>query len=326
MTAMKAIRVREYGGTEQMSVEELPLPQAGAGQVLVEVAAAGVNLFDTQLRSGLYRFFTPPFGLGVEGAGTVQAVGPDVRDVKPGDRVCWILAPGSYATHAIVSADKLITVPAGVALETAAAGIFQGLTAHYLSHSTYELGPKDTCLVHSAAGGVGLLLCQMAKKRGARVLGAVSSDAKAAAARDAGADHVFVYGRDDFAAEAKRLTGGKGVDVVYDAVGLDTYEKSLDSLRPRGLLALYGEASGLVPPIDVRSLLFKGSIYVTRTGLDHYTATREELQQRMQDVLAWMADGSLKIHVHRTFPLAEAAEAHRAIEGRGTIGKVLLKP
>jgi NADPH2:quinone reductase len=321
---MKVVRVHEYGGPEALRLDDLPLPEPAAGQVLVAVKAAGVNLFDTQLRSGLYRFGPLPVALGNEGAGVVQAVGPGVTEFRVGDRVTWILAPGSYATHALVPAQWLIALPDTLTFEQAAAGLFQGLTAHYLAFSAYELKGGDTCIVHSAAGGVGLLLCQMAKKTGARVIGLVSTDEKVKAAREAGADAVFVYNRDDWAKEAKRLTDGRGVDVVYDAVGLDTYQTSIACLRRRGLLALYGEASGLVPPIDVRTLLFAGSVYLTRTGLNDYATTREEYLKRASDVLGWIADGSLRVRIDRAVPLSAVADAHRAIESRGTIGKILL--
>jgi NADPH:quinone reductase len=253
---VKAIRVHACGGPEAMVLEDLPLPSPGPARVVVEVKAAGVNLFDTQLRSGLYKRDLP-LTLGLEGAGIVAAVGPEVTDIAVGDRVAFIFAAGTYATHTLAPAERVVPLPDGVGFEDAAAMIFQGLTAHYLATSTFPLAPGSSCLVHSAAGGCGILLCQIAKIRGAHVIGAVSSPKKAEIARDAGADHVIVYAQEDFAAAVKRVTDGRGVDVVYDAVGLDTYIRSMDSLRPRGMLALYGEASGLVPPIDPRELLFR---------------------------------------------------------------------
>ena len=321
---IKAIRVHEHGGVEAMRLDELPLPEPGAGQVLIKVKAAGVNLFDTQLRSGLYKRDLPQT-LGGEGAGVVQALGAGVADLKVGDRVAWVFSP-SYATHTIAQADRVVPLPDVVGYEEAAATIFQGLTAHYLATSTYPLVSGSSCLVHSAAGGCGILLCQMAKIRGALVIGAVSTPAKAEIARAAGADHVVVYAQEDFEAAVKRITGGRGVDVVYDAVGLDTYVRSMNSLRPRGMLALYGEASGLVPPIDPRELLFRKSLYLTRTGLDHYIADRDELRTRTDEIFAWMAQGCLKQKIFRTYRLEEVADAHRALEGRASTGKLLVIP
>ena len=322
---MKAIRVHAHGGPEAMVLEELPLPSPGPGQVLVEVKAAGVNLFDTQLRSGLYKRDLP-LTLGLEGSGIVQAIGPDVSDIAVGDRVAFIFAAGSYATHTLVAAERVVPLPAGIGFEDAAAVLFQGLTAHYLATSTFALAPGTSCLVHSAAGGCGILLCQIAKIRGAEVIGAVSTPAKADIARDAGADHVVVYAAEDFAEAVKRITHGRGVDVVYDAVGLDTYIRSMNSLRPRGTLALYGEASGLVPPIDPRELLFRKSLFLTRTGLDHYIADRNELRSRTDDIFAWVAQGRLKQKIFATYSLEEAATAHRTIESRASAGKLLVVP
>ena len=319
------MRVHACGGPEAMALEDLPLPSPGHGQVLAAVKAAGVNLFDTQLRSGLYKRDLP-LTLGLEGAGIVEAVGADVDHIAVGDRVAFIFAAGSYATHTLAPAERVVPLPDKIGFEEAAAVLFQGLTAHYLATSTFPLGPASRCLVHSAAGGCGILLCQIAKIRGAEVIGAVSTPAKAPIAREAGADHVVVYAEEDFAAAAKRITSGRGVDVVYDAVGLDTYIRSMDSLRPRGLLALYGEASGLVPPIDPRELLFRKSLFLTRTGLDHYIADRRELRTRTDELFAWAAEGRLKQKVFRTYRLEEAADAHRAIESRGTTGKLLVIP
>jgi NADPH:quinone reductase len=321
---MKAIRVHEHGGVEAMRLEELPLPEPGPGQILVEVKAAGVNLFDTQLRSGLYKRDLPQT-LGGEGAGVVQTLGAGVADLKAGDRVAWVFS-SSYATHTIALADRVVPLPDAVGYAEAAATIFQGLTAHYLATSTFPLAPGSSCLVHSAAGGCGILLCQMAKIRGALVIGAVSTPAKAEIARAAGADHVVVYAQEDFEAAVKRITGGRGVDVVYDAVGLDTYVRSMNSLRPRGMLALYGEASGLVPPIDPRELLFRKSLYLTRTGLDHYIADRSELRARIDEIFTWMAEGRLKQRIFRTYRLDQVADARRALEGRASAGKLLVIP
>ena len=321
---VRAIRIHEHGGVEALRLEELPLPAAGAGQVLVEVKAAGINLFDTQLRSGLYKRDLP-LTLGLEGAGIVQAVGAGVGDLEIGDRVAWIFSP-AYATNALASAERVVPLPDAVDYADAAAVLFQGLTAHYLATSTFPLAAGSSCLIHSAAGGCGILLCQMAKIRGALVIGAVSTAAKAEIARAAGADHVIVYAQEDFEPAVKRVTGGCGVDVVYDAVGLDTYMRSMNSLRARGMLVLYGEASGLVPPIDPRELLFRKSLYLTRTGLDHYIADRNELRTRTEEIFAWMAEGRLKQRVFRHYRLDEVADAHRALESRESAGKLLVIP
>ncbi len=308
-----------------MQLEELPLPKPGPGQVLVEVRAAGVNLFDTQLRSGLYKRDLP-LTLGLEGAGIVQSVGAGVADIKTDDRVAFIFASGAYATHTLAPAERVVPLPETIGFEEAAAILFQGLTAHYLGTSTFSLAPGTSCLVHSAAGGCGILLCQIAKIRDAEVIGAVSSAAKAKIAREAGADHVVVYAEEDFEKAVKRITNGRGVDVVYDAVGLDTYVRSMNVLRPRGLLALYGEASGDVPPIDPRELLFRKSLYLTRTGLDHYVADRRELGIRADEIFGWVAQGRLKQKIFRKYKLEEVAEAHRALESRETMGKLLVIP
>jgi NADPH2:quinone reductase len=289
----------------------------------VRVAFAGVNFYDTQQRSGLIA--RPlPIALGLEGAGTVVALGPGTRGVAPGDRVAWAQSPGSYATELVVPAEKLVPIPPAVTLEDAAAVLFQGLTAHHLACSTFPLEPGQWCLIHSAAGGVGGLLAQIARKRGAHVLAAVSTAAKADVAR-AAADEVHVYASGDVAETAKRVTGGRGVDVVYDAVGKDTFESSLAALRPRGMLAVYGEASGFIPPFDLRRLSALGSLFVTRTSLNSYLATREEYLARAGEVLAWVEDGTLRPRIHAIYPLAEAGEAHRALESRESVGKVLLR-
>jgi NADPH2:quinone reductase len=322
---MKAIRVHAHGGPEAMVLEDLPMPIPGSGQLLIEVKAAGVNLFDTQLRSGLYK--RPlPLTLGLEGAGTVVALGPDTGGVAVGERVAFVFAAGSYATHTLAPAERVVPLPDAIGFADAAAVLFQGLTAHYLATSTLALHPGASCLVHSAAGGCGILLCQIAKIRGAEVIGAVSTPAKADIAREAGANHVVVYAQEDFEQAVKRITSGRGVDVVYDAVGLDTYVRSMNALRPRGLLALYGEASGDVPPIDPRELLFRKSLYLTRTGLDHYIADRAELRARTDELFGWVAAGRLKQRIFRTYRLEEAADAHRALEARATTGKLLVIP
>ena len=322
---MKAVRVHEYGGPDVMKLEDLPTPTPGRGQALVRIEACGVNFVDVYHRTGLYKF-PLPFSLGQEGAGVVEAVGPDVSDVRAGDRVAWTGISGSYATHNLVPADRLVKLPASLSFNDGAAAMLQGLTAHYLACTTYPLKNGDTCVVHAAAGGVGLLLCQMAKRAGARVFGTVSTEGKAKLAREAGADEVILYTQQDFEAEVKRLTNGKGVPVVYDSVGKDTFEKSLNCLAPRGYLVLYGQSSGPVPPFDAQVLSQKGSLFLTRPTLASYITTREELLQRAGEVLGWIASGQLKLRVEKTFPLKEAAEAHRQLAGRLTTGKVLLIP
>jgi NADPH2:quinone reductase len=322
---MRAIRVPQYGGPEVMRLEELPTPTPGEGQALVRLEAAGVNFIDVYQRSGLYKGALP-VPLGLEGAGTVEAVGPGVTTVRPGDRVAWTGVPGSYATHTVVPADRLVTLPAGLDARAGAAAMLQGMTAHYLAHTTYPLKPGDACLVHAAAGGVGLLLCQMARRAGARVIGTVSTEEKARLAREAGAHDVILYTQQDFGAEVKRLTGGTGVQVVYDSVGRDTFDKGLDCLAPRGYMVLYGQSSGPVAPVDPQVLNAKGSLFLTRPSLFHYTATREELLYRAGEVLGWVRSGQLRLRIGATFPLAEAAQAHRDLEGRRTTGKVLLIP
>jgi NADPH2:quinone reductase len=322
---MRAIRVHEYGGPEAMRLEDLPTPKPGDGQALVRLEAAGVNFIDVYQRSGLYKGqLTLPLGL--EGAGVVEAVASDVTTVHVGEHVAWTGVPGSYAGHNVVPADRLVTLPAGVDSRTGAAAMLQGMTAHYLAHSTYPIKRGDACLVHAAAGGVGLLLCQMAKRAGARVIGTVSTEEKAKLAREAGAHDVILYTRQDFEAEVKRLTGGKGLQVVYDSVGRDTFEKGFNCLAPRGYMVLYGQSSGPVGPLDPQVLNAKGSLFLTRPSLFHYTAARAELVQRAGDVLTWIQRGELKLRIGATFPLAEAAQAHRDLEGRRTTGKVLLIP
>ncbi|MGC4082512.1 MAG: quinone oxidoreductase [Vicinamibacterales bacterium] len=320
---MKAIVVEEYGGPEQLKLVELPKPEPGPSEAIVKVAVSGVNFIDVYFRSGLYK--APfPVGIGSEAAGIVDAVGADVTDVRVGDRVAFAMTRGSYAEYVKVPASGLVPVPDGVSFDQAAAVLLQGMTAHYLTRSTFPLKSGDTCLVHAAAGGTGALVVQMAKAAGARVLGTVSTEQKAAIARAAGADEVINYVEHDFQAEARRLTGGRGVDVVYDGVGRSTYEKSLDSLRPRGMLVLFGNASGPVPPLDPLVLNTKGSLFLTRPSLAHYIANRDELLWRAGELLDMVARGTLTVRVDATYPLDRAADAHRALEGRGTMGKLLI--
>jgi len=322
---MKAIQVKQPGGPEAMELVELAAPQPKANEAVVKLAASGVNFIDVYQREGRYKIPLPCV-LGQEGAGVVTAVGDEVRSVKAGDRVAWTGLLGSYAEYAAVPADKLVPIPSVVTDQQAAATMLQGMMAHYLSHDTFPLKRGETALVHAAAGGVGLLLVQMAHHIGARVIATVSTDEKAKLARDAGADEVILYTQVDFEAETKRLTGGKGVDVVYDSVGKTTFEKGLNILRPRGFMVLFGGSSGAVPPFDLIALSQKGSLYVTRPTLGHYTATREELVARSGAVFGMMAAGKLKLRIEHTYPLAEAQRAHRDLEGRKTTGKLLLIP
>jgi len=323
---MKAVRVHAPGGPDALRYEDVPDPVPAAGQALVRVEAAGVNFIDVYHRTGLYKA-PMPLTLGREGAGTVLEVAPDVRDLAPGDRVAWAGGFGGYAEKATIAADQLVKLPDGVSARQGAAAMLQGMTAHYLAISTYPLKAGDTCLVHAGAGGVGLLLTQIAKMRGARVLTTVSTAEKAKLSREAGADAVIDYTTQDFEAEAKRETGGRGVQVVYDSVGKTTFEKSLASLAPRGMLALFGQSSGPVGPFDLQILAQLGSLYLTRPSLfGGYIADREELLERAGDVLGWVRDGKLELRIGLELPLSEAAEAHRALEGRRTTGKVLLVP
>ena len=305
-----------------MQLVELPTPQPAAGQALVRIAASGVNFIDVYFSTGLYKADLP-MTLGSEAAGTVQAVGPEVTEVAPGDRVAAVMR-GSYAEYAVVPAAQLVKIPDHVDFQTAAAAMLQGMTAHYLTHSTYPLKSGDTCLVHAAAGGAGGLIVQMAKMLGARVFGTVSTEEKAAIAREHGVDEAILYTQQDFETEVKRLTNGRGVDVVYDSVGKTTFDKSLNSLRPRGLMALFGQSSGPVPPFDPGILNAKGSLFLTRPSLMHHVATREELLWRAGDVFNWIAAGKLKLRIDHTYPLADAAAAHRDLEGRRTAGKLLI--
>ena len=322
---MKAVRVHQYGGLEALKVEDLPVPDPGEGETRIKIEAAGVNFIDIYHRLGRYQG-SLPLTLGQEAAGTVEAVGTNVTEVKPGDRVAYASVQGSYAEYAIAPAWRLIPIPTGVDSKQAAAVMIQGMTAHYLAFSTYPLKEGETALVHAAGGGTGQLLVQIAKRRGARVIGTVSTQEKAALAREAGADEVILYTQTDFEAEVKRLTNNVGVDVVYDSVGKDTFDKSLNCLRRRGCMVLYGASSGAVPPLDPQVLNAKGSLYLTRPFLGHYTADRAELLQRVNDIFSWMAAGELKVRIDKTFSLAEAPEAHRYLEGRQSKGKILLIP
>ncbi len=322
---MKAIRVHEVGGPEQLRYEEVATPEPGEGEVRVKIEAAGINFIDIYHRSGQYPL-SPPFTPGLEAAGVVDATGPGVTEFKVGDHVAYTSQLGSYADYNLVPADKLVPVPAELDLSLAAAAMLQGLTAHYLTYSTYPLKAGETTLIHAAAGGVGLLLVQLAKKLGATVIGTVSTEEKAKLARQAGADHVILYTQTDFETETKRLTGGRGVDVVYDSVGQTTFDKSLNVLRLRGYMVLFGQSSGKVPPVDLQVLNSKGSLFVTRPLLFHYIASREELLQRAGDLFQWLRAGELTVRIDRKLPLADAAEAHRLLAGRQTAGKVLLVP
>ena len=322
---MRVIRIDGFGGPEVLRLAEVPDPSPGPGQVVVRVEAAGVNFIDVYHRTGLYP--NPlPLVPGMEGAGVVTQRGSGVATLREGDRVAWTGVLGSYAERLLLAADRAVVVPSGIGNDTAAAVMLQGLTAHYLCTSTFPLEKGHVCLVHAAAGGVGLLLVQMAKRRGARVIGTVGTEAKAALARAAGADEAILYTREDFLEAVKRLTDGRGVDVVYDSVGRTTAEKSLDCLVPRGMMVFFGNASGPVPPIDPLVLSRKGSLFLTRPTLVHYIADRASLEARASDVLGDVAAGRLAVRVDRTLPLGDAAEAHRALEGRLTAGKVLLVP
>lgn len=322
---MKAIQVQKTGGPEVLTVVDLPVPKPKPNEAIVKIAASGVNFIDVYFREG--RYPAPlPFVDGQEGAGTVTEVGADVKTLKPGDHVAYSNVLGSYAEYAAVPVEKLVKVPSGITDEQAAAAMLQGMTAHYLVHSTYPLKKGETALVHAAAGGVGLLLVQMAKNIGARVIGTVGSDEKAKLAKDAGADEVIIYTKQDFVAETRRLTDNKGVHVVYDGVGKSTFDGDLNVLRPRGYLVLFGGASGAVPPFDPIKLSQKGSLFLTRPTLMNYTSAREELEQRAGDVLDWIAAGKLKLRIAHKYKLADAAQAQRDLEGRKTTGKIILLP
>jgi NADPH2:quinone reductase len=321
---MKVVRIEKTGGPEVLTLADIPVPEPKPTEAVVKIAASGVNFIDVYFREGRYPAQLP-ITLGQEAAGVVTAVGAEVRNVKVGDRVAYASVQGSYAEFAAVPAERLVIVPEGIELKTAAALMLQGMTAHYLTHSTWPLRAGETAIVHAAAGGVGLLLVQLAKAIGARVIGTAGSREKAQLARDAGADEVIVYTESDFESEAKRLAPG-GVDVIYDGVGKSTFDADLNLLRPRGLLALFGGSSGAVPPFDPIKLSQKGSLYLTRPTLGHYIAKREELEQRANDLFAMVLAGTLKVRIHHEYPLAEAAQAHRDLEGRRTTGKLLLIP
>jgi len=321
---MKAIRVPAPGGPEVLRYEDVPEPAPKPGEAVVKLEAIGVNFIDVYFRAGLYPA-QMPITLGQEGAGTVTAVGTGVSDLNVGDRVAYTGVPGSYAQYAAVPTQRLIRVPEGVSTRDAAAVMLQGMTAHYLTHSTYALKNGDTCLLHAAAGGVGLLLTQIARSKGARVLGTVSTDYKAQLAREAGAEPIL-YSRDDFETEVKRLTNNAGVQVVYDSVGKTTFAKGLNCLKARGMMVLFGLSSGPVGSIDPQILNQKGSLFLTRPSLQYYTASREELVQRASELFGWLRSGQLRLRIGAEFPLSQAAEAHRQLEARKTTGKVLLRP
>lgn len=322
---MKAIRINRTGDAGVLEYEEVETPQPGPGQARVKIEAAGLNFIDIYHRIGAYTL-KPPFTPGLEGAGIVDAVGPDVTGVQPGDRVAWTMQAASYAEYACIAADKLVPLPDGITSRQAASVMLQGLTAHYLCYSTYPIQPGDTAVVTAAAGGVGHLLVQMIKQAGGWVAATVSTEEKAALARSAGADEVILYTQTDFDAEVRRLTGGAGVNVVYDSVGKTTFDKSLNCLKPRGYLVLYGQASGPVAPVDPQILNQKGSLFLTRPSLGAYVLTRAELLERSNAVFGWILSGALELRIDREFPLAQAADAHRYMEARQTKGKVLLIP
>jgi NADPH2:quinone reductase len=322
---MKAIRVKQVGGPEVMELVDLPVPEPKANEAVVKLAASGVNFIDVYNREGRYKV-PLPFIPGQEGAGEIVSLGEGVKAVKSGDRVAWTSVLGSYAEYAALPADRLVPIPAGVTDQQAAATMLQGMTAQYLVYDTFPLKRGETALVHAAAGGVGLLLVQMAHNIGARVIATVSTEEKAKLARDAGADEIILYTQADFETETKRLTNGKGVDVVYDSVGKTTFDKGLNVLRPRGMMALFGGSSGAVPPFDPITLTQKGSLFLTRPSLGHYIASREELTARSSAVFGMIAAGKLKLRIEHTYPLAEVQRAHRELEGRKTTGKLLLIP
>jgi len=323
---MKAVRVNEHGGPEVLSYEDVPVPEPGEGQARVRLAASGVNFIDVYQRTGVYPQDLP-FTLGLEGAGEVEAVGEGVEEITPGDYVAFAGVPGAYAEYIVAPAERL--VPFNVTLveaRMAAAVMLQGMTAHYLTHSTFPIEEGQSVLLHAAAGGVGLLLIQLAKMRGATVIGTVSTEEKAQLAKDAGADEVILYTEQDFVEETERITDGEGVHVVYDSVGKDTFDGGLDCLRPRGYMVLFGQSSGPVPPFDLQILNQKGGLYVTRPAIAQYTATREELLWRAESLFSWIGQGNLSVHIGGTYRLSEADQAHRDLEGRKTTGKLILMP
>lgn len=323
---MQAIQLSEHGRPEVLRVAEVPVPEPGPGEARVKVSAVGVNFIEIYQRLGQYKMHLPTV-LGAEGAGVVDAVGPSVTNVHVGDRVASVNLRGSYAQYALAQADRLVPVPEGIDLDVAAAVMLQGMTAHYLTYSTYPLRPGETALVHAAAGGVGGLLVQIAtRQHGARVIGTAGTEAKAAQARGDGASDVILYREQDFAAEARRLTDGQGVSVVYDSVGKDTFDKSLDSLARRGYLVLYGQSSGPVPPVNPQILNAKGSLFLTRPTLADYVAAQEELRQRASDLFRWILEGQLQVRIDQRFPLSQAPQAQQYLADRKTRGKVLLVP
>ncbi len=322
---MKAIRVHAPGGPEALRLEDVPEPQPGPGEAVVRLEATGVNFIEVYQRKGQYPLQTP-FTPGAEGAGTVVAVGEGVTTPRVGERVASETLSGAYAELAKTKAERLVRLPDGVEGPVGASIMLQGITAHYLATSTYPIQRGDRCLIHAVSGGVGLLLCQIAKRRGAWVVGTTSTPEKATFAHDAGADEVILYTEQDFVAEVRRLTGGKGVQVVYDSVGKTTFDGSLECLVPRGMMVLFGQSSGPVPPLDPQVLNRKGSLYLTRPTIAHYAATREELTARASELFTWIEDGWLRVHIDRTLPLGEASAAHAALESRRTVGKVLLVP
>ena len=321
---MKKIQVAQTGGPEQLQLVDAPVPQPGSSEVLVKIHAAGVNFIDIYFRTGLYKADFP-IALGNEGAGVVESVGSDVKDLKPGDRVAYAMTRGSYAEYAVVPAAQLVPIPPNLSFRQAAAAMLQGMTAHYLTHSSFPLHAGHTILIHAAAGGAGRLVVQMAKQMGARVLGTVSTEAKAELARSAGCDEVIFYTTQDFETEVKRLTGGRGVDVIYDSVGQTTFLKGLNCIRPRGMMVLFGQSSGAVAPFDPSILNGKGSLFLQRPSLAHHCLTREELLWRSGDVLRGVESGSLELRIDTVYPLADAAQAQRDLEGRKTAGKLILE-
>ena len=322
---MKAIRIHEHGGPEVLTYEDAPDPSPTPNQAVVKIEAVGVNFIDIYFRTGLYKSDLP-FTNGQEAAGVVTAVGSDVADLQVGDRVAYAGVAGSYAEYAAVPAARLVKVPDGVTTRDAGAVMLQGMTVHYLTHSTFPLKPGHTALIHAAAGGVGQILVQVAKMRGARVIGTCSTPEKAEKVRQAGADEIILYAEQDFETEVKRITDGEGVHVVYDPVGKSTWEGSLNCLRPRGMAVFFGNASGPVPAIEPLALTSRGSLFMTRPSLAHYAATREELVERASDVLSWVSSGKVKVDIGETFPLSEAAEAQTKLAARLTSGKLLLLP
>ncbi len=322
---MKAVLVEKLGGPEVLETSEIPVPAPGPGELLVSVEASGLNYIDTYHRSGAYPMRLP-FTPGVEGAGTVTAIGDGVEAFKPGDRVGWVYVLGSYSESHVIPADRAVLLPDSIDTATAAALLLQGITSHYLATDTFSLSPGDRCVIHAGAGGVGLLLTQIAKKMGATVFATVGTEEKAALASEAGADHVIVYTREDFQTAIEEIIGAEEIDVVYDGVGAATFEKGLDLLRPRGMMVTFGNASGPPPEISPLILAQKGSLFLTRPTLLHYISTPDELVQRVRELFAWVRDGSLQVRIGAEFSLDQAAEAHRALEGRSTTGKVLIRP